>query len=1481
MIQNRIKLLFTLFFLFINGLNAQLSGNYTIGGSTSSTNFANWSDFVSAYNTNGVGGNVSITVISDLTVNSAIQLNQHSTNPTTSSKKVVIHGNGKTVSGNLSYEIFAFNGADYFEIKKLNIINSSTSTLVQGIRFYNGANYNIIDSCKIEFTSLGSTNVPEGAYISFASNNTSLLTTTSTHNGIGNTISNCILKTSATNSPGPAYGFIDQQGTSVYSSTGSNNVFKGNKILNFYSVGIFAKYVNGEEFSNNEISRENATSNSIIDTNVIGITVREAYASNKAIVVNSNVIKDLPFKSATSASSNLISNFLGCYFVNVFGTASLINSVDQNHIYNVFFNSSCNGFLFESSVSFNLTKNKIFNLKGLNGNSTGIYCYSGADFNITENTIKNCDFGSSNNGSGVLIYTVDVQTKYLNHNYMNDNVLDSNISDAEMYGLVAFYNADWEINRNSVTANKSLSSTSMHWGTYFYFLGNLNFNSNLIAFNDAKSENYSIFMVNYNSGYSSNIFQNTIYLRENNSGQYSFGIYDDDDSYISFVGNILDMKGTSTVYPAYINTYTNLNEVDNNTFNIKGFSTENWTLGTNSFTDFNGWKSSSDVGPGERSLNPVFKDIAKYDFRSNSFENQNNVNYKITVPKDIKSLSRNLIKNDRGAFESFMDLHLVKSDLNFSSQVCSGNERTVKVFIKNNFIDTAYNFNVCFSINGKVVTEKVTQKILPGDTGIYTFNAPLQLFSAGNNIIQLYLKIPDDQVKNDTLNYTVNVIASPGGPGFTASTKLTTPNSAVYQKNLNYDVTILGVPAIYNLKAPRVYSNSQYGSSSSSKWNASISAKTSGGKVISGATFVSPSGSTDLEFKFQTNDSTLEDSTVLLQLKVNDLATGCDTVYSRLIYIFPSPKLVLNVPSKNCVGDTLVIKNNSTYKKGYLDNFWTFGTGNAGDTSNSIDPTFVYSQGGNFNVMFTAKTKPYGFVFSKSSTVNVISKPSVQFTKENTCIGNNLNIVNNTSPSNAIMTWDFGDGKGSTVNNNSNIVIQYSKAGNYTIKLVADLLGCSSSLTQKVTVFDKPIPDFSKISGNCDNEKVSFQNKTTLTSGNFGSKWDFDDNGKTSLDRNPNYIFSSSGTKKVKLIVLSEFGCKDSLVKNIAIKESPKVAFTADQFCIYSKTEFQNSTPIVNGYNATLKWLLDDGDSSTLSSISHTWKSLGKKTIALKVLLDNGCYSELVKTIEVLDQPIAQFSFDPKCSLDTVKFDNQSSGNGTLQYFWNFGDNDTSNLEKPFHQYKVQSAKTFNVELIVTMMGGCSASLIKQLDIFELPRTCDFSYKPDYSFAFYGAKLEPMDLNSNVGGQNNIDYNWTVKGLGNQFSKDLNAAVNYNLGGDGTYQVTMLAKTRDNGCTCSLTKQIVMDRLSVSKVTNSVNVYPNPVKSLLTLTSENSGMIEGVEVINSFGSLIPVPMKKLSVDTYILDFSDLSSGVYFIRYSFEGQWLSTQITVSH
>ena len=73
--------------------------------------------------------------------------------------------------------------------------------------------------------------------------------------------------------------------------------------------------------------------------------------------------------------------------------------------------NSFNGIATENSVVLSVSKNVIHHNYGVNGTSTGIYCYSGADVNIVENTIKKCDFGSANGGNGVLIYTMDVQIK--------------------------------------------------------------------------------------------------------------------------------------------------------------------------------------------------------------------------------------------------------------------------------------------------------------------------------------------------------------------------------------------------------------------------------------------------------------------------------------------------------------------------------------------------------------------------------------------------------------------------------------------------------------------------------------------------------------------------------------------------------------------------------------------------------------------------------------------------------------------------------------------------------------------------------------------------------------------------------------------------------------------------------------------------------------------------------------------------------------
>ena len=91
-----------------------------------------------------------------------------------------------------------------------------------------------------------------------------------------------------------------------------------------------------------------------------------------------------------------------------------------------------------------------------------------------------------------------------------------------------------------------------------------------------------------------------------------------------------------------------------------------------------------------------------------------------------------------------------------------------------------------------------------------------------------------------------------------------------------------------------------------------------------------------------------------------------------------------------------------------------------------------------------------------------------------------------------------------------------------------------------------------------------------------------------------------------------------------------------------------------------------------------------------------------------------------------------------------------------------------------------------------------------------------------------------------------------------------------------------MDRLNVSSASNvGIKVYPNPIKSFLNVKVENGAIIDALEIVNALGAKCNVPIQKINSDSYIIDFSNRSNGVYFLRYSIEGQLLSTQILVGH
>jgi PKD repeat protein len=1466
--------------------NAQLSGSYTINSAsaTGGTNYATWSAFASAIGTSGVSGAVKVTVMTDETTSATVTFNAIS--GASSTNTIAIDGNGNKLSSSATYEAIGFNGADYVTIKNLIVQKTGTGTIQTGIRFYNNSDYNEINGCTIDYTAMTGGTTAGGAYIAFASSQTSLTTTSSTNNGSYNKIINNVMQTSAANSAGPCYGIMDQQSTSTYYSAANNNSFEGNTIKNFYFYGVYNRYTNGEQFINNDFSRANATSSSSTSSTMYGIYSYYVYSTNRSTAYNKNNFHDLP-RAGVSLGSTPLYYFYGIYAYYNYGTTTNPIKLDANIFKDINVYYYYYGHYLYYNYVMDITNNTFDNVDAYaSGYQSYAYRnYYGSDYSMIGNTIKNCDAGMVGTGYFYGVYNYYIYNSYRSNNLFEDNQIIDNNAGYYNYAVQLYYYSSYKINRNRIVGNGTGSSGGYFYGLYLYYLYNEEITSNIIADNMGYYGNYNIYTYNYNSGVTTQWRQNTLHMKiPSNAYTYHFSygyLIQDVQSALYFTGNIADMTSPYYIYPAYLyngNAQTNIKEVDYNTFWLN-VPNQAWYMGTNNYNSYSGWSQDGKAGKNNNWNNPAWVDEANNDFRSNCFETQNNVPTVTNVLTDQAKKNRHLIKSDRGAYENYMDAAASKTDFSIASTVCAGHEATgANIYVKNNFVDTIYNFNVAYSINGKATRQLVKTKILPGDSLKIDFVTPMVLSIAGATTIKIYLDVPDDNAKNDSFTFTTFVKPAPGGGFYEFSTKTTTPNTALYQRGKPNDVTVLNQPVIYDVVAPRIYSNSTYGTSLPNNWYATVQAYTQAGKAVTGASLTAPSGSTNLEVQFKTSDATLEDSLVTVVLKVTDNNNGCDTFIKRKVLIYPSVIPDFTFPAKICNGDAVLFGNTSKVNSGSMEFFWNFGTGNAADTSNAPEPVFQFPSSGKYKVTLTAKTMPYGFVFTKTQDVEVNAIPTVAFDKANACLGQDLMFTNKTNPLTAKMAWDFGNGATATT---TDAKYKYNKAGTYNVTLSADLNGCVAKLTQKVYQFEKPVAKFSLVSGTCDNDEFTFSNQTTIGSGLVGSFWNFDDNGSVSTDEAPKYTFSAAGKKNVKLIAMSEFGCKDSMVKSVEVKESPKAGFTNTPACSLTPTEFTNTTADVAGAVANYAWNFGDGTTSKTKSPSKNWTNLGPKTVTLSVTLDNGCSDVTTKDLSVLTQPKANFSATDVCAGDAVVFVNNTTWpQGDISYNWDFGDNTYSVNSDPSKLYNIVQTTSYNVTLYAYIAGGCADSITQRVTVNEAPRTCDFQATPDYGFAFYGVKVDPVNASGAAGGQNNVDYTWVFAGGGTMKSKDVNAAVNYDLQSDGEYTVTMKAVVRQTGCECSKTKKIVMNRAAVKDLQSvGVAVYPNPTAGdIKVATTETFGANITVNVMSIEGKMVST-RTVANEGVMVLNTDGLSNGVYLVQVMSGDKQVTKKITV--
>ncbi|MBL4704603.1 MAG: PKD domain-containing protein, partial [Flavobacteriales bacterium] len=362
------------------------------------------------------------------------------------------------------------------------------------------------------------------------------------------------------------------------------------------------------------------------------------------------------------------------------------------------------------------------------------------------------------------------------------------------------------------------------------------------------------------------------------------------------------------------------------------------------------------------------------------------------------------------------------------------------------------------------------------------------------------------------------------------------------------------------------------------------------------------------------------------------------------------------------------------------------------------------------------------------------------FTFNNECLYDSIQFVN-TSPTisgTIAYFWDFGDGSTTNVKDTNHF---YGAPGIYTVQLdLTSDFGCASTSTNVVEIYPVPTANFS-FTDECDETSVNFLNSSSISTGTLSNSWDFNDATTSSLI-DVVHLFPSDGTYSVALIVESDKGCLDTVVKTTTIHPLPRPNFTFDIACDGAPTAFANSTTISGGSITNYLWDFGDGSNSIVSDPIYQYLNAGTYAVNLTATSNLLCINDTTINVVVSTFPLADFSVNNECFGDAINcFNNSSISVGTLSYQWEFGDDSTSVATNPSHVYL--GAGTYPIKVIAYSNLGCVDSVTKYVTIYQLPIVeagIDTSISEGFNVQLYGSAIgastfnwSPLDeLNNNT-----------------------------------------------------------------------------------------------------------------------------------------------------
>ncbi len=446
--------------------------------------------------------------------------------------------------------------------------------------------------------------------------------------------------------------------------------------------------------------------------------------------------------------------------------------------------------------------------------------------------------------------------------------------------------------------------------------------------------------------------------------------------------------------------------------------------------------------------------------------------------------------------------------------------------------------------------------------------------------------------------------------------------------------------------------------------------------------------------------------TFTVKLVIN--SNGCRSEKIKTNYVQVLPPMARFVFSKDCIQRNSVQFNSTSI--GATSLLWDFGDGSP--TSTQTNPQHNYATTGNYLVRLIA----FNGTCSDTTTQNVkiaLGAISLQTSRDTTCRRGRI-LFWVVSPDPSLITnyqWFFGDGN-ITNTINSPIAWDYTVTGNFATSVITtDINGCKDT-AYKTTLLKVTGPRASFGSNDRSGCVATLSSPTktvNFTDSSVGLNlstiqtwvWDFGDgNTATStLGGNTAHSYSTAGNFEVKLKVIDQFGCEDSMVRPAYVNlATVKTNFATPDFksCPGSSLSFSDSTI---GTVTNWLWSFGNGATSNLQNPTHVYNDTGVYTVKLKVTGLYGCVDSLSKVDYVtIKKPKAKFGLsDSSTTCPPFQVNFYDSSWYTNSWEWRFGDGGNAAYQNAVYVYFIPGQYT--AKLITTSPGGCKDSATRTIKV--------------------------------------------------------------------------------------------------------------------------------------------------------------------------------------